>query len=51
MASFFSFFAFLGTKRSTQLPGGKRRILENTREDDKLEIPYKMITLQVSIGS
>jgi len=28
-----------GTKRSKQLPRGKRKILESTRKDDKLEIP------------
>jgi len=47
MPSFFPFFVFLGTKRSKQPPREKRRILENTRKGDKLEIPSKkMITLQ-----
>jgi len=53
MARFFPFFVFLGTKRSKQPPREKRRILENTRKGDKLEIPSKkkMISLQVSIDS
>ena len=41
MGVFFSFFMFLGTKRSKQLARGERKILESTRKGDELEIEIK----------
>ena len=41
---FFSFFVFLGTKRSKQLAREKKKTLENTKKGDELRISKKIIT-------